>query len=190
MAALASRLTLSSLASCTLLPRLPLGAFTLAPLASALNLTLMQSERPLALLRHPYSGPSASGIQSTAFAFHLLSIRPRAPSPLTYCPALCCCLCRDAGPWAAADVVWQAVRSEIQCIIMLSEDIMVEISQSRDVTLGSYQFGSCWVQRKKKKKEAHTVCNSSWRAPTLQKSVLERLTGSPFAFMIIQQRYF
>lgn len=80
VAALASGLTLSSLAPRTLLPPLPLGALAPALLASALNLTLMQSERPLALLRHPYSGPSASGLQSTAFAFHLLSFRPRAPS--------------------------------------------------------------------------------------------------------------
>lgn len=75
VAALASGLTLSSLAPHTLLPPLPLGALAPALLASTLNLTLMQSERPLALLRHPYSAPSASGLQSTAIAFHLLSFR-------------------------------------------------------------------------------------------------------------------
>ena len=50
VAALASGLTLSSLAPHTLLPPLPLGALAPALLASTLNLTLMQSERPLALL--------------------------------------------------------------------------------------------------------------------------------------------
>lgn len=82
VAALASGLTLSSLVPHTLFPPLPLGALAPALLASALNLTLMQRERPLALLWHPYSVPSASGLQSTAFAFHLLSFRLRAsPTP-------------------------------------------------------------------------------------------------------------
>lgn len=81
VAALASGLTPSSLAPRTLLPPLPLSALAPALHASALNLTLMQSEKPLALLQHPYSAPSASGLQSTAFAFHLLSFRLRASSP-------------------------------------------------------------------------------------------------------------
>lgn len=55
MAALASGLTLSSLAPHTLLPPLPHGDLFAARLASALNLMLMQSERPLGLLQHPYS---------------------------------------------------------------------------------------------------------------------------------------
>lgn len=45
------------------LPPLPLGASAPAPLASAHNLTLMQSERPWALLRHLCSAPSAPGLQ-------------------------------------------------------------------------------------------------------------------------------
>lgn len=96
VAALASGLTLSSLAPRTLLPPLPLGALAPALLASALNLTLMQSERPLALLRHPYPAPSVSGLQSTASAFHLLSFRLRAPPSLRSLPQLHCC-CWDAG---------------------------------------------------------------------------------------------
>ena len=82
VAALASGLTLSSLAPHTLLPPLPLGALAPALLASTLNLTLMQSERPLAVLRHPYSASSASGLQSTAIAFHLLSFRLQVSPPL------------------------------------------------------------------------------------------------------------
>lgn len=71
----ASGLTLSSLVPHTLLPHLPLGA---SVPASVLNMTLMQSERLLALLWHPYSALSASGLQSTAIAFHLLSFGPWA----------------------------------------------------------------------------------------------------------------
>ncbi len=88
--ALASGLTLSSLARSTLLPLLPLGALAPALLASALNLTVMQTERPLALLRHPYSSPSASSLQSTAVAFRLLSFRLRTSphAPTLHVPSL------------------------------------------------------------------------------------------------------
>lgn len=86
LCAVASGLTHSSLVPCIILPQLPLGALAPVLLASARNLTLMQSERPLALLRHPYSGPSAPGLQSTAFALHVLSFRLQASSPP---PSLC-----------------------------------------------------------------------------------------------------
>lgn len=81
VAALASGLTRSSLAPCTFSPLLPLGSLTPVLLASVLNLTLMQSERPLALLLHPHSAPSASGLQTTAVTFHLLGFRLRAYPP-------------------------------------------------------------------------------------------------------------
>lgn len=149
VAAVASGLTRSSLAPRTLSPPLPLSASTPALLASVLNLMLMQSERPLALLRHPYSAPSASGLQSTAVAFHLLSFRLRAPLPsppvasfFHSLPQLCRCSW-DVGLRAAADVVWRVVRSEIQCIMMLSENIMIETSQSRDITVGSLFILPC-----------------------------------------------
>lgn len=52
-----------------------------------------------------------------------------------------------AGLRAAADVVWRAVRSEIQCIIILSEDIMMETSQSQGIMSGYHQSASFCVQR-------------------------------------------
>lgn len=110
--ALASGLTLSSLAPHTLLPPLPLGALAPALLASALNLTLMQSERPLALLRHPHSAPSVFGLQSTAFAFHLLGFRLRAspppPHPPNAPPA------RPSAPSFSYDVAAGVLDSELQ----------------------------------------------------------------------------
>ncbi|CAB1452117.1 unnamed protein product [Pleuronectes platessa] len=65
----------------TLLPPLPHGASAPALLSSALNLTLMQSEGPLALLRHAYSAPSVPGLQSAAFALHVLSFGLQVSSP-------------------------------------------------------------------------------------------------------------
>lgn len=116
VAALASGFTRSSLAPCTLLPLLPLGALTPVLLASVLNLTLMQSERPLALLRHPHSGPPASGLQSTAVTFHLLSFRLRASPPLPPAAPLLllgCWLRSSCWCGLASRVKWDAVHNYV-----------------------------------------------------------------------------
>lgn len=151
----------------------PLSFATLAPwslrsalFASAFSLTLMQSERPLALLRHPYPAPCVSPLQYTAFAYHLLSFRLQA-FPERSALSLSSHCCWNTGPWATADVVWRAVRSEIQCIIMLSEDIMMEASQSEtqqgDCIILHPSFYSISEIKAYRACEGLSVTDGSWR---------------------------
>lgn len=164
VAALASGLTRSSCAPHTLSAPLPLGALTLAFLASVLNLTLMQSERPLALLRHPYSAPSASGLPIYCSRIPFAQLRalsftttPTIPSALPSSLPQLHRRCWDAGLCAAAAVVWRVVPSEIQGIIVLSVNIMMETSRPWDITLGSLFILRCSVNNM----EAHSAhCGS------------------------------
>lgn len=135
VAELASGLTRSSPAPRTLSPPSPLNALIPVFLATVLNLMLMQSERPLALFRLPSSAPSVFGLQSSTVGLHLLSSRLWASLVFLLPLLLYCSCCWDAG--LSVDVAWRVMRSEIQCIIMLSENITMETSQSTAITLGS-----------------------------------------------------
>lgn len=135
VAELASGLTRSSPVPRTLSPPSPPNALIPVFLATVLNLMLMQSERPLALFRLPSSAPSVFALQSSTAGLHLLSSRLWASLVFLLPLLLYCSCCWDAG--LSADVAWQVMWSEVQCIIMLSENITMETSQSSAITLGS-----------------------------------------------------
>lgn len=101
--------------------------------------------------------PSTSPISCRCIPFARLQASELWPSPRPPPPSLHYILdapppqlrscCWDCGPRAAAaaaaDVVWRVVRSEIQCMIVLSESIMTATSQSRDVTPESLFIVTC-----------------------------------------------
>lgn len=140
----------------------------------------MQSERRLALPRHPYSGPSASGPQSTAFAFHLLSVKPRASSthPSTILPIY------PSSPLPPSPGCWTISCSWCGLVSRAEGDTMhnyvVRGHHAGNVSVRGRRVGipviphpaECSVN----KMEAHAVCEAGGRDPTPKiKRLLQRL---------------